>query len=80
MRCMVDYRELDRMVYLIPGVSAIPLVHGDKHYYVYTTDGTEANITEESSFMSQNQGGPEGTSLHKFFIALHKFWLVWKKN
>ena len=24
-------------------------------------------------------GGPEGTSLHKFFIALHKFWLVWKK-
>ena len=24
-------------------------------------------------------GGPEGTSLHKFLIALHKFWLVWKK-
>ena len=23
-------------------------------------------------------GGPEGTSLHKFFIALHIFWLVWK--
>ena len=27
----------------------------------------------------QMYGGPEGTSLHKFFIALHKFWLVWKK-
>ena len=24
-------------------------------------------------------GCPEGTSLHNFFIALHKFWLVWKK-
>ena len=22
--------------------------------------------------------GPEGTSLHCFFIAIHKFWLVWK--
>ena len=26
----------------------------------------------------QMYGGPERTSLHKFFIALHKFWLVWK--
>ena len=26
-----------------------------------------------------NFGGPEGTSLHKFFTALHNFWLVWKK-
>ena len=24
-------------------------------------------------------GGPEGTSQHKFFIALHKFWLARKK-
>ena len=24
-------------------------------------------------------GGPEGSSLHKFFITLNKFWLVWKK-
>ena len=28
----------------------------------------------------QMYGGPEGTSLHKFFIALHKFWLVWKQG
>ena len=39
------------------------------HQRVYNTAGQ----------CMQMYGGPEGTSLHKFFIALHKFWLVWKK-
>ena len=29
--------------------------------------------------MVKTYGGPEGTSLHKFFIALYKFRLMWKK-
>ena len=27
----------------------------------------------------ESYGGPEGTSLQKFFITLYKFWLLWKK-
>ena len=42
---------------------------------LYSAQSTKKRLTK---LTCQMYGGPEGTSLHKFFIALHKFWLVWK--
>ena len=57
-----------------------------RHCNVHTRYVTISNQTSFHVwyiFTISNKGGiygvPEGTSLHKFFIALHKFWLVWKK-
>ena len=39
------------------------------------------SVTQSWKWFVENAhmyGGPEGTSLHKFFIPLHQFWLVWK--